>query len=191
MPSDKLKIQIIISSTRENRFGITVGEWVQGLARQRDDMETELIDLRDFPLPFFDEARSPSSGHYADEALPWAEKIDQGDGYLIVAAEYNHGYTAVLKNAMDHLYKEWNNKPVGFVSYGGPAGGARSVEQLRLIAVTLQMAPIQEAVVMPMARNAFNDDGQPKDPVLNDRVHAVLDQLAWWATALKNARAAG
>jgi NAD(P)H-dependent FMN reductase len=185
---DKLNIKIIVGSTREGRFGKTVAEWIHGIASQREDMSTEVIDLRDWPLPFFESARSPASGILAEEARAWSELIGCADGFVIIAAEYNHGYTAVLKNALDHLYHEWCNKPVGFVSYGGASGGSRSVEQLRLVAIELQMAPIREAVVIPMARNAFGEDGQPLNTATNDRATAVLDQLAWWATALKNAR---
>lgn len=188
MTDGKLTIQVIISSTRENRFGSTVGEWFRSVAEARDDLEVELIDLRDYPMPFFDEPTSPAGGHYAEEAKPWAEKISRGDGYVIVSAEYNHGPTAVLKNALDHIYKEWNNKPIAFVSYGGGAGGARAVQQLRLTSIELQMAPIRNAVVIPMARGAFNDDGRPNNDALNDRANALLDQLVWWARALKAAR---
>jgi NAD(P)H-dependent FMN reductase len=186
--AEKLDIKIIVSSTREGRFGASVAEWMQGIASTRDDMTTEIVDLRDWPLPFFDSERSPASGIIADEARAWSELIGGADGFVVIAAEYNHGYTAVLKNALDHLYHEWVNKPVGFVSYGGASGGSRSVEQLRLVAIELQMAPIRESVVIPMARNAFGEDGQPLNPSYNDRANAVLNQLAWWATALKNAR---
>ena len=189
MTNDTLKVQIILGSIRENRFGSTVGEWFQGVAESRDGLDAELIDLRDWQLPFFKEPRSPSSGRIAEEALPWAEKIGQGDAYVIVSPEYNHGYSAVLKNAMDHIYREWNNKPIGFVSYGGSSGGTRAVEQLRLVAIELQMAPIREAIVIPFARSAFNDQGQPNSPALNDRANALLNQLTWWANALKKARA--
>jgi NAD(P)H-dependent FMN reductase len=188
MSSDRPHIQIILSSTREGRFGETVAKWFHSVAESRQDLTTELLDLRDWSMPFFDQPMSPAGGNYADEAKPWAAKIAQGDGYVIVTPEYNHGYPAVLKNAMDHLYREWNNKPVAFVSYGGGAGGARSVEQLRLVAVELQMAPIRETVVIPMARAAFNEQGEPINPALNERANAVLDQIKWWAEALKTAR---
>jgi NAD(P)H-dependent FMN reductase len=191
MTSDRLKIQIILGSIRENRFGDTVGKWFLGVAGSRENLDAELIDLRDWQLPFFKEPRSPSSGRYAEEARPWAEKIAQGDGYVIISPEYNHGYSAVLKNAMDHIYREWNNKPIGFVSYGGSSGGTRAVEQLRLVAIELQMAPIREAVVIPFARSAFDEDGQPRSTTLNDRANAVLNQMTWWANVLKKARAEG
>ena len=128
MPADQANIQIILGSTREGRFGETVAKWFYGVAESREDLATEFIDLRDWPLPFFAESMGPSGGNYAEEAKPWAAKIAEGDGFVIVTPEYNHGYPAVLKNAMDHLYREWNNKPIAFVSYGCEAGGSRSVE---------------------------------------------------------------
>ncbi len=188
MTTDQMKIQIILGSTRQGRFGETVAKWFHGVAKAREDLETELIDLRDWPLPFFNEPRSPASGRYGEEAKPWAEKIAEGHGYVVVTPEYNHGYPAVLKNAFDHIYQEWNYKPVAFISYGGSAGGARAVEQLRLVTVELQMAPIRETVVIPRARAAFNEQGQPTDPVLNDRANAVLNQIKWWAEVLHKAR---
>lgn len=188
MPGDNVKVQIILASIREERLGETVGNWFKGVVDTRDDLDTEFIDLRDWQLPFFQEPRTPSSGHYAEVAMPWAEKIAQGDAYIVICPEYNHGYSPVLKNALDHIHREWANKPIGFVSYGGPAGGARAVEQLRLVAVNLQMAPIQEAVVIPFARSAFDSDGQPNNSALNNRANALLDQLLWWTRALKAAR---
>lgn len=188
MTERDLRIQVILGSTREGRFGETVAQWFYGLAETRQDITTEFIDLRDWPLPEFSEPRSPSGGHYAEAARPWAERIAQGDGYVIISPEYNHGYPGRLKNALDHLYREWNNKPVAFVSYGGAAGGARVVEQLRLVAIELQMAPIRESVVIPMARREFGDSGQPANPMFAQRANSLLDQLVWWARALKRAR---
>lgn len=188
MSSSSPNIQIIVSSTRQNRFGSTVGGWVHGVASNRQDINCELLDLRDFPMPFFDEAMGPGSGHRADAAKPWAEKIASGDGFIMVVAEYNHGPTAVLKNALDHLYHEWNRKPVAFVSYGGGAGGARAVQQLRLNAVELQMAPIRPAVVIPMARANFDEHGQPKSDAQNGYLNAMIDDLVWWTYALRAAR---
>lgn len=188
LSNGNLNIKVIISSTRENRFGTTVGTWFYDIAALRDELDVELIDLRDYPMPFFDGAMSPAGGHIAEEAKPWAEKINEADGFVIVAAEYNHGPTAVLKNALDHLYHQWNRKTVAFVSYGAAAGGARAVQQLRQTTIELQMAPLREAVVIPMAFAAFGEDGQPVNDALNDRANAVLDQLTWWTRALKQAR---
>src|SRR5579872_3399556 len=131
-----LKIQVIIGSTRQGRFSEKPAQWIFEEAKKKTGLEVELLDLRDYPMPFFNEPMSPSrvEGKYPNEAVQkWAKKIAEADGYIIVSPEYNHGYPAVLKNAMDSIYKEWNNKSVGFVSYGS-VGGGRAVEQLRLVA---------------------------------------------------------
>lgn len=187
--ADAVRIQIILGSTREGRFGYRVANWFYKIAAAREDLTAELIDLRDWQLPFFNEARPPASGHYAAEAQAWAEKVAQGDGFVIITPEYNYGYPAVLKNALDHIYHEWNNKPVAFVGYGGSAGGSRAVQQLREVAIELQMAPIRAGIVMPFARRLFNEDGAIKDESYEGRANALLDQLLWWARALKAARA--
>lgn len=185
------RIQIILGTTREGRFGDRVANWFYERAAKREDLIAELIDLRDWPLPFFNEPVSPITGHYAPEARGWAAKVAQGDGYVLVTPEYNFGYPAVLKNALDHLYREWNNKPVAFVSYGGSAGGSRAVQQLREVVVELQMAPIRTGIVIPFARRLFGESGEIKDESYNARANALLDQLLWWARALKAARANG
>jgi NAD(P)H-dependent FMN reductase len=112
-------IYIILGSTREGRKGEKVAKWVHSVAASRSDLDIELVDLRDWSLPFVHNADTPASGKYNVETQKWADKIAQADGFLIVTPEYNHGYPAVLKNALDHLYAEWNGKPVAFVSYGG------------------------------------------------------------------------
>lgn len=176
--AENLAIKVIISSTREGRFGSNVGEWFYGIARQYEGIDAELVDLRDWPLPFFDESKSPTSGEIAEEAEEWARLIDSADGYVIVTPEYNHGYPAVLKNALDHLYLQWNNKPIAFVSYGGAAGGTRSVEQLCTVAIELQMAPIRETVAFPMARNLFDEQGLPNDAEYYEtRARSLLDHV--------------
>src|SRR5665213_2869794 len=148
-----IKIQIIMGSTRQGRFVEQPAKWIFEKAKMQEGIEVELIDLRDWPLPFFDEAVSPSmnKGNYTNElAAKWAKKVGEADGYIIVTPEYNHGYPGVLKNAIDYVYGEWNNKPVGFVSYGGVAGGTRSVQQLRQVAIELQMVPIRNGIHIPM-----------------------------------------
>src|SRR5579859_7915590 len=140
-----VKIQVIIGSTRKGRFSEKPAHWIFDELKKRQDVDAELIDLRDWPLPFFDESISPSQnkGTYENAlAAKWAKKIEEADGFIIVTPEYNHGYSAVLKNALDYVYKEWNKKPVGFVSYGGISGGTRAVQQLRQVAIELQMVPI-------------------------------------------------
>lgn len=186
---DAVRIQIILGSTREGRFGDRVANWFYSIAASRRDLNAELIDLHDWPMPFFNEARPPASGHYAPEARAWADKIATADGYVIVTPEYNHGYTAVLKNALDHIYAEWNNKPVAFIGYGGSSGGSRAVQQLRQVVIELQMTPIREGILLPFARRLFDENGDIKDFSYDARVHALLDQLEWWARALKAARA--
>ncbi len=188
---DKPKIQIIIGSTREGRLGDKVGQWFYNHASKREDAVFELIDLRDWPLPFYDEVSGPGylKGNYKTPAAKeWAAKVAEADGYVIVHPEYNHGYSAVLKNALDYAYAEWNNKPVAFVSYGGGAAGARATEQLREVAVELQIAPIREAIHIPAIWEALDEKGAPKNPVFTERIDPVLNQLLWWVKPLKLAR---
>jgi NAD(P)H-dependent FMN reductase len=190
-----MKIHVIIGSTRQKRFSEKPARWIYEEARKREELDVELVDLREYPLPFFDEPMSPirMKGEYSNEvANRWARKVAEADGYIIVSPEYNHGYSAVLKNALDTLYPEWNNKPVGFVSYGN-AGGARAVEQLRQVAIELQMAPIKQAIHIPthvflaIIRPQEGDTANPFD-TLKDRADVFLDQLIWWTKALKVAR---
>src|ERR1041384_2415189 len=138
-----LRIAIIIGSTRPGRNGEAVGKWVHQIAQKRSDAEFELVDLKNFNLPLLDEPVPPSMGQYSKpHTKAWAAKIDSFDGFVFVAPEYNHGISGALKNAIDFLFREWNNKSAGFVSYGS-AGGARAVEQLRLVLAEGQMATIR------------------------------------------------
>ena len=187
------RIGIIIGSTREGRFGEKPAQWIYELASQRADLSFELIDLRDHPLPFFNEAGAPAWGPGQNEAAQrWAARLDTLDGLIVVTPEYNHGPSAVLKNAFDWAYKEFIRKPIGFVGYGG-VGAARAVEQLRLVAVEMQMAPVRNAVHIGMVEflgiwqqgKAFEDF-----PHLAQAATGMLDDLAWWTKALKTAREA-
>jgi NAD(P)H-dependent FMN reductase len=190
-----LKIEVIIGSTRENRFSEKPAKWIYEFAQGREGLEMELVDLRDYPLAFFDEPLSPMrlNGKYANEmSMRWAAKVAEADGYIIVSPEYNHGYSAVLKNAIDCIYPEWNRKAVGFVGYGN-AGGARAVEQLRQVAVEMQMAPIKAAIHIPSTVYIAvirPKEGDPANPfeALTDMATIFLDQLTWWTRALKVAR---
>jgi len=187
----KPKIGIIVGTTRAGRFSEKPAAWIAEVAKARSDMEVEIVDLRDYPMPFFDEPTSPAWAPSKDEvAQRWQKKIAELDGYIIVAAEYNRAPTAVLKNALDYAYNEWNNKPVAFVGYGG-TGGARAVEQLRLIAVELQMAPTRTGVhIMWPVMVAVKDEGKDLADFdfLQQGAKDMLDQLSWWAHALKAAR---
>jgi len=197
-----IKIKIILGTTRKGRFGDKPAHWILDEARALPDVEVELLDLRDYPLPHFDEPASPmwKKGQYDDESVQrWADRIADGDAFVIVSPEYNHGYPAVLKNAIDYIYPEWVNKPVGFVSYGN-AGGARAVEQLRQVAIEMQMWPIRSAIHIPVAVYlAVMHESVPANPELfkplkEGRVNQVerfFRELLWAARALKNARAEG
>jgi len=148
-----LKIAIIIGSTRPGRNGEAVAKWVYKIAQKRGDAEFELVDIKDFNLPLLDEPVPPSMGQYSKpHTKAWAAKIGSFGGYVFVAPEYNHGISGALKNAIDFLFAEWNNKAAGFVSYGG-AGGARAVEQLRLVLAEVQIATVRNQVLLSM----FND----------------------------------
>jgi len=145
-----LRIAIIIGSTRPGRNGEAVGKWVYEVARKRSDAEFELVDIKDFNLPLLDEPAPPSMGQYSKpHTKTWAAKIGSFDAYVFVTPEYNHGTSGALKNAIDFLFAEWNNKAAGFVSYGG-AGGARAVEHLRLILAEVQMATVRNQVLLSM-----------------------------------------
>jgi NAD(P)H-dependent FMN reductase len=178
------RIGIILGSTRPNRNGEQVARWVFDLASQREDAEYELIDLRDYPLPHLDEPLPPSFGQYAnDHTKAWAQKIASFDGFVIVTPEYNHGTSGVLKNALDYLYAEWNNKSVGFVSYGA-VGGARAAEHLRLVAAELQMADVRQQVALPLITE-FEDFSVFKPGEYNvAALHTLLDQVVAWSAAL-------
>ena len=184
------RIGIILGSTRPNRNGEQVANWVLEVASQREDAEFELVDLRDYPLPHLDEPLPPSMGQYAnDHTKEWSQKIASFDGFVIVTPEYNHSTSGVLKNAIDYLYAEWNNKAVGFVSYGG-VGGARAAEHLRLVAGELQMADVRQQVALSMITEFENFSVfKPGDYNLA-ALHTLLDQVIAWSTALAPLRAA-
>ena len=186
----KTKIQIILGSTRPNRFSEKPANWIKNLLAMRPDVDVELIDLRDYPLPFFNETVSPSmnKGVYTlDLAKQWANKIGEADGYIIVTPEYNHGYPAVLKNALDYVYAEWNNKPVGFVSYGS-VGGARVVEQLREVAVELRLVPVRTSVNLTNFWTLLDEKGNLDASTFEKNGHDLIDQVLWYAQVLKKAR---
>jgi len=189
----KPKLAIVIGSIRQNRFADHPAQWIAELARQRGDFDVEVVDLKDYPLPIFAEEASPAWAPSKDTvAQRWQRKVAEFDAYVFVAAEYNRGPTAALKNALDYAYREWNNKPVSFVGYGG-VGGARAVEQLRLNAIELQMAPIRTGVHIVLQQYlAVAREGKKLNEFefLNQGARNMLDQLLWWTKALKDAREA-
>jgi NAD(P)H-dependent FMN reductase len=178
------RIGIILGSTRPNRNGEQVAKWVYDIASQRDDAEFELVDLRDYPLPHLDEPLPPSMGQYQNEhTRQWAEKIASFDGFVFVTPEYNHSTSGVLKNAIDYLYAEWNNKAAGFVSYGA-VGGARAAEHLRLVAGELQMADVRQQVALSLLTEFENFSVFKPGDYNRSALDTLLDQVISWSGAL-------
>ena len=184
-----IRIGIIIGSTRPGRNGAQVAEWVRATAAAHaPHVEFELIDLIDHPLPHFDEPVSParqSSQH--EQALAWSATIDGFDGFVFVTPEYNHSISGVLKNAIDYLYAEWNDKAAGFVGYGS-AGGARAVEHLRLVMAEVQVATVRNQVALSLFTDFENYTTFKPDPRHEKSVSQMLDQLVAWGGAMKTLR---
>ncbi len=182
------RIAIIIGSTRPGRKGEAVAEWVYEIAQKRSDAEFELVDIRDFNLPLLDEPLSPAIGQYSKpHTKVWARKIGSFDGYVFVTPEYNHGISGALKNAIDFLFAEWNNKAAGFVSYGG-VSGARAVEHLRLVLAEVQIATVRNQVLLSMFTD-FENFSVFKPAFQHEKsVHAMFDQVIAWGGALKTLR---
>lgn len=190
----KLKIAVIISSTRDARFGEKPAQWILEKAKERPELEVELVDLRDFDLPFFNEVASNAWAPTQDpKAVAWQNKISEFDGYIFVVAEYNRAITGALKNAIDQAYTNWNKKAFGAVGYGS-VGGARAVENLRTIGVELQMASTRSAVHIGGADffTVWGGGGnQPMSAIegsIGQSAKDMLDQLVWWTKATKDAR---
>ncbi|MEK1854052.1 MAG: NAD(P)H-dependent oxidoreductase [Phyllobacterium sp.] len=184
----KAKIGIIIGSTRIGRFAEFPAKWIAEVAGKRDDVEVEILDLLDYPMHFFGEERTTTEQN--ETAERWKKKLREFDGFVVTVAEYNHGPTAVLKNAID--LGEFVQRPVGLVGYGG-VGGARAVEQLRLIFVEMGSASVKTGIHISFPEYLTVVKGEKKlgdYEHLNEAANNQLDQLAWWANALKTARAA-
>ncbi|MCZ2404805.1 NAD(P)H-dependent oxidoreductase [Paenarthrobacter sp. Z7-10] len=183
------KIAVILGSTRPGRLGKGVADWVYEHASQRADAEFEFIDLADQGLPLLDEPKPPMMGRYSnDHTKAWAATIARFDGYIFVTAEYNHSVPGALKNALDFLYAEWNDKACGFVSYG-VACGTRAVEHLRLIAAELQMADVRAQVLLPFDRQFEGRDFTPNQGAIKS-LTPLFDQVIAWAAALQPLRQA-
>ncbi|MFI0355674.1 NADPH-dependent FMN reductase [Actinomadura sp. 9N407] len=189
---DRLKIAIILGSTRDGRFGTTVADWIETHLRQRDDMSTDLVDLVETPLPtvFPVLGQPPATQEAADLLAAVSPRLDAADAFVIVTPEYNHSFPAALKNAIDWHGTEWRAKPVGFVSYGGFSAGLRAVEQLRLVLAELHAVTIRDSVGFQGVWSQFGPDGTALDPAADTAAKVMLDQLAWWAHALREARTA-
>jgi len=183
-----LKIAIILGSTRPGRNGEAVAKWVLDKASARSAASYELVDLADFPLPHLDEAAPPSFGQYAnDHTKAWSEKIAAFDGYIFVSPEYNHSTSGVLKNAIDYLYQEWNNKAAAYVSYGS-LGGSRAIEHLRGISAELQLAGVRQQLSFSLFTDFENFSTFAPGPQFDDAATVLFDQLESWAGALRTVR---
>lgn len=183
-----LKIGIILGSTRPGRNGKAVAEWVLENANKRGDAQYELVDVQDYNLPLLDEAMPAAYGQYEKaHTKKWAEKIAGLDGFVFVAAEYNHAMAGALKNAIDFIYGEWNNKAAGIVSYGS-AGGARAAENLRLVLGELQVADVRQQVLLSLMTDFENFSVFKPHPRHEDELATLLNQVNAWAGALKTIR---
>ncbi len=184
-----LKVAIIIGSTRPGRKAEAVARWVHEIAAKRGDAEFELVDIADYGLPLLDEPMPPSMHQYTkDHTKKWSAKIDGFDAFVFVTPEYNHGISGALKNAIDFLYREWNNKAAGFVAYGS-AGGTRAVEQLRLVMGELQVADVRAQVSLSLSHDFEHYTAFKPGPKQEAAVGKVLDQVIAWGGALKPLRA--
>src|ERR1700686_527670 len=189
-----ITISIIVGSTREGRFSEKPARWIFQHLQKREGIEARLLDLRDFPMPFFDQALTPAwpgRAPYENEVVKrWTAGISASDGFVFVSPEYNYGTSGVLKNAIDWVYPEWNRKAAAFVSFGS-VGGARSVQQLRETAIALQLAPIHSSVHIPVATLMAHFQGGDVDKGLAELeapAKVMIDDLLWWTMALKAAR---
>jgi NAD(P)H-dependent FMN reductase len=171
-----LRLAVILGSVRQGRRGAAVADWVLARAAAREDVDVTLLDLADFPLPLFAEARPPMARVVADCAGEWAQAIARADAFVFVTPEYNRSFPGALKNAIDFLYYEWNDKAAGFVSYGAEAGGARAVEHLRTVMGELRVADVRSQVAITVGDD-FDDHAAKAD--------AMLDEVIAWGTALR------
>lgn len=179
-----IKVAVIVGSTRPGRKALDVARWVMDVAARRSDAVYELVDIQDFNLPLLDEPVPPSMDQYSKpHTLVWAQKIAQYDGFVFVTPEYNHGTSGALKNAIDFLYKEWNNKAAGFVGYGS-AGGARAIESLRLVMGELMVADVRAQVMLSLFTDFENFTTFKPAAHQEQSVHAMLDQVVAWGGAL-------
>jgi NAD(P)H-dependent FMN reductase len=192
-----LKLQVIVGSTREGRLADSIVRWLTPVAKAHGAFEVEVLDLRDWPLPIFQETMATvgdfKNPTYSQPIVKrWNQKIAEGDAFLFVTPEYNHSIPGVLKNAIDSVFVSFGfrHKPAGMVGYsGGAVGGARAVEHLAQIGFETEMHALRDTVLVAQAQQAFGEDGAPKNPALNAALKVMLDDLEWWGNVLKPARA--
>jgi NAD(P)H-dependent FMN reductase len=183
-----IRIAVIVGSTRPGRKALDVANWVMDIAALRGDAAFELVDIQDFNLPLLDEPAPPSLGQYSQpHTKAWAAKIAPFDGFVFVTPEYNHATSGALKNAIDFLYKEWNNKAAGFVGYGS-AGGARAIEHLRLVMGELMVADVRAHVMLSLFTDFEQFTTFKPDPRHDAEVETMLDQVVRWSRVLRTLR---
>jgi NAD(P)H-dependent FMN reductase len=185
------RLTIIIGSTRPGRAGLPIAEWFAGRARSHGGFTVEVVDLAELELPLFNEPHHPRLEQYIHQhTKDWSAIVDASDAFVFVTPEYNHGYPATLKNAIDFLHNEWHDKPVGFVSYGGVSAGTRAVQQLKQVVTTLKMVPVVEAVSIPFHPQFIGEDGRVEaNEIMEQAADAMLDELVRVERALRPLRA--
>jgi NAD(P)H-dependent FMN reductase len=187
------RLQILIASTRPGRVGLAVGRWVEAHAREHSAFEIDVADLAEIDLPFMDEPNHPRLRDYTHQhTKDWSARVEAADAFVFVMPEYNYGFTAPLKNAIDYLHVEWHYKPVGLVSYGGISAGTRAAQMVKQVVTTLKMTPLPEAVSIPFVAQFIDDEGvlRPNE-VMEQAATAMLDELARVERALSGLRGRG
>jgi NAD(P)H-dependent FMN reductase len=184
------RLTIIIGSTRPGRAGLPIATWFADRARSHGGFDVDVVDLAEVDLPMLDEPHHPRLRQYVHQhTKDWSATVDAGDAFVIVTPEYNYGYPAPLKNAIDYLHTEWCDKPVGFVSYGGVSAGTRAVQQLKQVVTTLRMVPVVEAVSIPFHPQFIGDDGRVQaNDIMEQAAGAMLDELVRVEGALRPLR---
>ncbi|WP_248961137.1 NADPH-dependent FMN reductase [Sphaerisporangium perillae] len=183
-------LQVVLASTRPGRVGKPVAEWFVDHAGAQGVFDVELIDLAEVNLPFMDEPNHPRLQQYIHpHTKKWSATVERADAFVFVSPEYNHGFNAVLKNALDYLHNEWRYKPVGFVTYGGVAGGTRALQMLKPVVSSLKMVPVVEAVMIPFVNRLLDDEGRLRpDDVISDSATAMVAELAKLSAAFETLR---
>lgn len=188
-PDGNIDLLIIIASTRPGRVGLPVGEWITGIAEAHGGFTVRVADLATINLPFMNEPVHPVKKQYMfDHTRAWSDMVESADAFLFVMPEYNHAFTAPLKNAIDYVSQEWNYKPVGFVSYGGVSGGLRAVQQIKPVASALKMVAVSEAVAIPSVATFVHDGLFAPEQRVVDAANTMLGQVRRWAVALRPLR---
>lgn len=185
-------LQVVIASTRPGRVAPAIADWFHALAKDHGSFEVEMIDLLTIDLPLLDEPNHPRLGRYVHQHTKnWSELVSRGEAFVIVTPEYNYGYNAVIKNAIDYLHREWAYKAVGFVSYGGVAAGTRAVQMLKQVVTTVKLVPVFESVNIPFVQQILDQDGRVEPtPIMNSSARAMLDELSRWTDPLRSMRSA-